>query len=186
MLGNNRGATLAELLVAMGLTGLLLLIIVSGVIFMQRTVGGWLGESREAADIATVGEAFSKHLSQARFVQSFADSLVVVSTNGRRNTIGWSDKKLRRNGKLLLSDEVRLNQVQVSQFSLRTTAQETIFVDEHTSYAEHSGLYQIEVSWTDSLHYGTIQTRYVVEATDRFLATQLAPRNFDSLGVFTY
>ncbi len=79
---NESGMTLAEVIVALGLTSLLMVLVVSGALFVKKYVADWSDRDKITEELAFIRDELTPHLESAAQFQSFTDSVFFRSAEG--------------------------------------------------------------------------------------------------------
>ncbi|MEW5994044.1 MAG: type II secretion system protein [Candidatus Zixiibacteriota bacterium] len=102
-LKNSKGVTLVELIVALGLSSILLVIIVSGSLFVQSYLRSWSQQGKLWEELVFIRQEITLALQAGRQMEIFPDSLICLSVTGARTKYKWNRDTFSKNGQNLLS-----------------------------------------------------------------------------------
>lgn len=144
-LANHRGLTLVELLVAMGVTSVLLMAIVTASLFLQRFIRTWEDKSALAEECSFARSELSRAIGTSRSISIWPDSLRCVSIDGIRTTYSWAQGTLTKNDNSLTRTNLRIDSMSVSSFPLHESG------SSHTllSTEDLRGLYMLRFRISD-------------------------------------
>ena len=125
-INNERGLTLVELIVTIGVSSVLVVILVSGTLFVQKYLDQWSRHGSLIEEIVLVQENLTENLRPARRIDVWADSLTAQATNGKITTYAWADSLLTKNGRSILRSGVRVHRLSITDFTLTEVANTTI------------------------------------------------------------
>ncbi|MBK7143315.1 MAG: prepilin-type N-terminal cleavage/methylation domain-containing protein [bacterium] len=141
-LTNHKGMTLTELLVAMAISGVVLVAIVSATIFLQRYLAGWEKQDILSEELAFLAGELEKSAVQASDIGQFQDSLV-INTSGRQITYSWKDGIFMRNGIRFGRSGVSVTALALHEFGLRTAQADSILST--NGITDPHGLYRLRI-----------------------------------------
>ncbi len=96
---NESGMTLVELVVALGLTALLMILVVTGALFVKKYVADWSDRDKVTEELAFVRDELTPPLDAALKTQIFEDSIVFRSAEGTTTRYQATDGVLLKNGR---------------------------------------------------------------------------------------
>lgn len=140
---NNKGLTLAELIIALGLSSLLLIFIISGSLFMKRYLFIWKNENRLYEELRLINSELSDKLQKANRIELFADSLS-VRVDTTMFVYNWATNQLIRNTHIITPNYLSNIELNVRKIPLLNSA-DSIILDEN-----RSGLYKIHIAIQDN------------------------------------
>lgn len=103
---------------AMGMTSVLALIVITGSLFIQKYINRWTGESKLLEEASFVQATLKSNIEAARTVNLFEDSLIVISPTQEKKTFVWHSGGFETNGKSLLKKEVTIKYLEISKIKL--------------------------------------------------------------------
>ena len=125
-LTDERGVTLIELIVALGLTSLLVLFVISGVLFIERYIDRWKQRDQVAEDLAFVAATLTSHIQQSRLLHDYGDSLVFEGMDGRRTLFRRTSSGLYRAGQPLIRSGLRLGRLAIAPVQFSRLPEDTV------------------------------------------------------------
>lgn len=143
-MNSERGVTLIELIVTLGLTSLLLVFVISGVLFMQRYINVWQHEDLVAEDTAYLAATLSDYLEHCRALRNYEDSLVFEHMDGSSSVFRRTNSALYYRSRSLLRAGLRLDSLAISQFSLPMSSEDTLLFAGHPD--DVTGLYYLVIA----------------------------------------
>ncbi|MEW6413253.1 MAG: prepilin-type N-terminal cleavage/methylation domain-containing protein [Candidatus Zixiibacteriota bacterium] len=164
-LTNNRGVTLVELIVALALSSMLLIFVVSGSLFVQDFLKERKSRDNLFEELAFVSGEIATCVSSSRFVSPYADSLMCISSLNEATTYAWHDGQVFENDRALLRSGVHLDTMAIMRLDLPKYADSTILNKEQQGIP--LGLYEIylvasdERNLTDSIRR-VVKNEYIV------------------------
>jgi prepilin-type N-terminal cleavage/methylation domain-containing protein len=147
-LKSNRGLTLAELTVALAITSILLVGMVSASLFVGRYISNRQKKDTLAEELAFVSQELSGQLASARTVTVFKDSLRLLSGDRTATTYVWRGGRLLKNGRNLTRSNLRIDSLSIRRIALPKEADLTTL--QGTDYAETEGLYELFIGITSA------------------------------------
>lgn len=146
-LKNHDGVTLVELVVAMAITSMLLIFIVSGSLFVQNYIDRWRQKDVLGEELAFLQTELSSAIRNGRSIRVRPDSLVLTTSNQMVTIYTLSGGRLYRNNKQLTRPGVRVDCLNVNSFELPHKSQTVNLREEGTSNV--SGLYRLVLCVSD-------------------------------------
>jgi prepilin-type N-terminal cleavage/methylation domain-containing protein len=143
-LKNSRGVTLVELIVALAISSILLVAMVSASVFVQKFVTNWQQRDSLAEELAFIRSELAPRLSRAQRIRSASDTIQVLDHERRVTTYCWRGHRLTRDGRDVLRPGYQLTSLRLTKIPLRELGQDTIFGQVNSSRA--SGLYELWVA----------------------------------------
>lgn len=134
--------TLTELLVAMAISGVVLVAIVSATLFLQRYLAGWEKQDILSEELAFLAGELEKSAGQAIGIRLFQDSLR-IETGGRLITYSWNDGIFQRNGDRLGRSGVSVTSLTLDEIGLRSGSADSILST--NGVTDPHGLYRLRI-----------------------------------------
>ena len=163
---NNRGVTLTELIVAMGISSILLVFVISGSLFVQEYLKSWKRKDKLFEELSFVATVLSKSIHEAREIHPYPDSLVCFSATRERTVYKWIDGHLFKNGNDLTRSGLTLDSLFVGSKGLPKSDNDSILTQGQDS--RYSELYEVFVvvsddkgSLSDSLR-SVVKNEYII------------------------
>lgn len=155
-LKNDHGLTLAELLVAMGVSSIVLVMVVTGAVFVEKYVSRWRQRSQLATEASFVRSTLEQAIQQGFQVVQAGDSLLIRHRNRQRDLFSWAGGQLKLNGRQLVRHGVVVDSLAVRRVHLSEADSAFIFVAD-TLGARRTGLYNVSAGLRDGRghHYVT-------------------------------
>lgn len=147
-LRNSRGLTLVELTVAMAITSILLVVMVSASLFVQRYLSNWHKRDALAEELAALSSELTEPIIAARQIRLFSDSLRVMTADGRLTTLDWHSGQLTRNGRKLTRSGMRIDSLSVIRTALLDRRESGTL--EQSNSPQVLGMFEIFVRLSDS------------------------------------
>lgn len=122
----DRGLTLTELVVAMGASGILLLVVVSGSLFVQRYIEQWKSGHAVWEELLFVRQELTGTIAGATCVAAYDDSLVIAGAPFDSIRYTWPNGLLRRDGRSLLTAGFAIRRLTVEDFALPDVVERNI------------------------------------------------------------
>jgi len=154
-INNQSGLSLAELIIALGLTSLLLVLVVSGALFVKKYISDWSDRDKITEELAFISQELLPQIEDSRRLDLYTDSLVCHTSTGTRIRYRWD-------GGILSKDEHTISRVglKVDLLEIRTNLlliDSTI--DTLSSVNTNRGLYSLKVAVSDRRsHVDTLTT----------------------------
>lgn len=117
-LKNESGLTLVELIVTMGLSSLLIVMLVSGSIFIQKYLAQWRQQGALTEELAFVKSELQSAFASAQHIQIDADTLTTSTTDGITTTYAWPGGSFTKNGRALLQSGVKVRSLTLEELTL--------------------------------------------------------------------
>ncbi|MFZ1685715.1 MAG: prepilin-type N-terminal cleavage/methylation domain-containing protein [Candidatus Zixiibacteriota bacterium] len=143
-LKNSRGVTLVELIVALAISSILLVAMVSASIFVQKFVTNWQQRDSLAEELAFVRLELAPRLSRACKIRSTGDTIQIVDRERQVTTYSWRGHRLTRDDRALLRPGFQLTSLRLAKIPLREIGSDTIFGQVNSN--KPSGLYELWVA----------------------------------------
>ena len=102
LLTNNKGVTLVELIVALGITSLVLVFVISGSLFIQKHLRDWKQADLLVEELAFIRQDLSQTIRTGRSVMLRQDSIICTSHAGAETVFHWQEGGLSANDRPLL------------------------------------------------------------------------------------
>jgi len=145
-LNNEAGFTLTELIVALGLSALLLVFVGAGSLFVERYIHDWFDRNTVAEELALISSELVPRIQNAVSVSRFPDSACLVQSDGTMLTYAQSLGVLMRNGHRVTRTGLRVDTFRIAQHALPDgQAIDTLPVNNPPT-----GLYALTVVLSDS------------------------------------
>jgi hypothetical protein len=142
---NEKGLTLVELLVALGLTGLVLVLVVTGSLFVQKFIADWSDRDKVTEELAFLSREFVPKIEDCRNLETRGDTIIFHDTGygsfvyvRNSGVLSRSDRPLSRSG-------LRVEAVDISVPGLPNQP----FSDTLLQEALPRGLYQLKLTVSD-------------------------------------
>ena len=117
-LKNHDGVTLVELVVAMAITSMLLIFIVSGSLFVQNYLNRWRQKDIVGEELTFLQTELSSAIRNARSIEVRQDSLILTTSSQIVTTYALASGVLYKNDKPLTRPGVRVDCVDLTSFEL--------------------------------------------------------------------
>jgi prepilin-type N-terminal cleavage/methylation domain-containing protein len=140
-LRNDRGVTLIELVVALAISSILLVSMVSASIFVQKFVSNWQKKDSLAEELAFVRQELAPRIASAKQIGMSQDSLMVLGSDRRLTVYTWHGGMLRAGGRSLLGPAFHLDSLAVSRIVLRNYDPSPIL--KQAPSPQRSGLFEL-------------------------------------------
>ncbi len=144
LLTSEKGFTLMELIVALGLVTLLLVLVVTGSIFVERFVHDWSDRDKLTEELIFIGQELIPKLERSQKIHVSSDSLVFTSGDLRTTTIFVDSGILHRNSQPISRAGMRVETLTVTRLILPEDSS-LVNLDNRPS-----GLYTLTVVLSDS------------------------------------
>ncbi len=142
-LTNDRGVTLTELIVALGISSLLLVLIVSGALFLRNYMNQWKRQDAISEELAFVRAEFSPTIRNSRSIQAFDDSALFTGMDGVSATYRWTDKYLMKDDRRITRAGLSLDRLAIARIGLSEPEKDTILTGIDGQCAR--GLYRLNM-----------------------------------------
>jgi hypothetical protein len=96
---NESGMTLAELVIALGLTSLLMILVVTGALFVKKYVADWSNRDKVTEELAFVRDELTPQLEAALTYRIFEDSILFQTADGTTKRYQVTDGILQKDGR---------------------------------------------------------------------------------------
>lgn len=140
---NEKGLTLTELIISLGISSLLLIFIISGSIFTKKYLSTWKNENRLYEELRFIGNEFYDNISRSKKILLFEDSTKIYYANKQNYTYVWTSKSFYRNQHKLTSNYISSIDLDISKIPLLNNYDSTILD------SSRSGLYKVEITLQD-------------------------------------
>ena len=147
-LRNSRGLTLVELTVAMAITSILLVVMVSASLFVQRYLNNWQKRDDLSEELASLSSELAKPITTARQIRLFDDSMKTVSAGGQATTLDWHSGQLTRNGRSLTRSGIKIDSLSVARTALPNRRDGSTL--EQVNSPQVPGVYEVFVRISDA------------------------------------
>ena len=144
---NSKGITLIELLVAMGLSTMLLVTVISGGLFLEKYINRWRNQARFTEELVMVRQSTESLMNNSRRVILSDTSLACTALDASSQQLSWVDGILKLQGKPLLRNGVRVDSLSVTPLALHPEGSLDILSTDDTP--ARRGLYQIRVTLSE-------------------------------------
>jgi len=148
---NQSGLSLAELVVALGLTSLLLVLVVSGALFVKKYVADWSDRDKITEELAFMVDEFQPRLESAQHIGAFGDSIIIEQSDGTIVRYSWPEGALTKDSRSLTRAGLTVNLVQ-----LRTNLLPEDSLTDTLKTTGHTGQYSLTIAVSD--HRGNADT----------------------------
>jgi Tfp pilus assembly protein FimT len=125
-LKNERGLTLVELIVTMGVSSVLVIILISGSLFIQKFLNQWRQQGSMTEDIVFVQQSLAESIERAKLISIWSDSLSITLTNGTATEYDWSKGLLLRNNVRLLQSHISVRELTITDNTLTAATDSAI------------------------------------------------------------
>lgn len=143
-LRNESGFALVELLVVLALSSVVLLIVVTSALFVDKYVDRWSSRDRLDEEAVSIHNEFRGQAAEARSISDFGDSIVIVGRDDDRWVYSIAGGQVFRNGKPILRSGLLVASLSLSPFELQSQ------VDSVIIRQVKRGLYRLEASIVNS------------------------------------
>ena len=147
-LKNNKGITLTELIVTMGISSILLIFIISGSLFIKNYIKKQNQNNKIYEELSFIQNELEKSISSGRSIVTQKDSLIVISKLGVITTYNWQNHTFTRNDHPLLSHGMSIESLSVQKIQLPKTGDSTILKQDVGQIK--SGVYEVFIKISDS------------------------------------
>jgi hypothetical protein len=142
---NESGLTLAELIIALGLSALLLILVVSGSLFVKKYIADWSDRDKLTEELAFITKEILPKLQDSRRLEVFSDSLWCHQSDGSTIKYRLDDGAFQKDGRPLTRAGLR-----VDLFEVRTNLLPNDFtLDTLNIQNQQTGLYSFRVAVSD-------------------------------------
>ncbi len=145
-LHSNRGVTLVELLVSLAITAILLVMVVSGTLFVQRYVERWRRQNSRAEEVAFAAQLLSEHMASCTSIARYPDSIVFFDSAKERACYRWPDGQLQSDRQILLQPGYSFEHLAITPFPLPQESPDTIL---RAAQVTRPGLYFVRFAISD-------------------------------------
>ncbi|MDH3892393.1 MAG: hypothetical protein OEV49_15070 [candidate division Zixibacteria bacterium] len=139
---------MAELIVAMALSTILLGLVVTGSMFLKKYINQWQERDRLLEETLFIQEELSRSIGQSQQITIHHDSLVCLDRRLKTTVYGWENNRLVKNGRPLSQSSLSLDGVAISKMDLPPQASDTILYER--GMVKPSGIYRLAVVVSDS------------------------------------
>ncbi len=146
-LKNNKGLTLTELIIGLGITSVLMIAIISGSLFVEQYLNRWTGSSKLLDELAFVQSEITRNVEISRQVQIFADSIICTLPSARQRRYTWPDGHFYRDSKLLSHKDFIIDSVVLRKMILHSG--DSVSILEEAKDSSVAGLYKLTVVVSD-------------------------------------
>jgi type II secretory pathway pseudopilin PulG len=144
---NSKGITLIELLVAMGLSTMLLVTVVSGGLFLEKYINQWKNQARLSEEIVLVRQTMESLMRDSRRVVITDTSVTCAYLNSSTHKLTWSRNVLSLQAKPLLRKGVLVDSFSITPLGLHHEVSPNILATDGSRH--NRGLYQISVALSE-------------------------------------
>ena len=110
---NESGVTLAELIIALGLTSLLMVLVVSGALFVKKYISDWSDRDKITEELAFATQELMPQIEDSRALDLYPDSLVCHTVTGARIRYRWYGGVLRKDDHILLRVGLKIDLLEI-------------------------------------------------------------------------
>ncbi len=142
---NESGMTLTELIIALGLSALLLILVVSGSLFVKKYIADWSDRDKVTEELAFVAQEILPELESSQQIEIFDDSLLCHQTNGHTIRYSLVEGTLLRNDHALTRVGLQIDLFDIHTIVLPSDAP----IDTLQSSNIYTGLYSFTVAVSD-------------------------------------
>ncbi len=142
-LKNNQGLTIIELIVSLAVSALLLMVVVSGTLFIQRYIADWKRRSTAIDELQFIRQEFVSKLRFSRDIEIYEDSLVLTSATFGKTIYTWHIGQLVKDERPLLSRNYLIEELAVNRYSLPSGQSDSILSPKFI------GMYEVRVKVID-------------------------------------
>ncbi len=146
-LKNNKGITITELIVTMGISVLLLVFITSGSLFIKNYLKKQSQNSKIFEELSFVVDELSNSISSGRKITSHNDSMIVISNSGKRTSYSWVNKTFMRNNHNLTTNGMQVDSLAIRKIQLPKQPETAILKPDDKLI--QSGVYEIFLKISD-------------------------------------
>ncbi len=147
-LKNNKGLTITELIVTMGISAILLIFIISGSLFIKNYLKKQSQKSKIFEELSFVLSELDNTISNGRELVLKNDSLIVISKSGLQTTYTWMNKRFMRNSHNLSTSGMKIDSLGIHKIRLLKQANSTIL--NQKKKITKSGAYELFIKISDS------------------------------------
>jgi len=147
-LKNERGLTLTELIVALAISSILLIFVVSGNLFVQNYIRSWKQSDKIYEELAFVSSVISEAVFESRGINLYQDSLVCWSKTRDKTVYAWGDGSLDKNGAVLSRAGLRLDTLAIATLELQKEGDSVIFIKGQD--VRRCGLFEVYIVISDA------------------------------------
>ncbi len=142
---NESGMTLTELIIALGLSALLLILVVSGSLFVKKYIADWSDRDKVTEELAFVAQEILPKLESSQQIEVFDDSLLCHQTDGHTVRYNLVEGTLRRNDHSLTRVGLQVDLLDIHTIVLPN---DTLIVTLQSANVR-AGLYSLTVAVSD-------------------------------------
>lgn len=142
---NESGLTLAELIIALGLTSLLMVLVVSGTLFVKKYISDWSDRDKITEELAFATRELMPQIEDSRELDLYPYSLVCHTVTGARISYRWEGGVLRKDDHTLSRVGLKIDLLEIRTIPL--PADSTIAT--LSSANIDRGLYNLKIAVSD-------------------------------------
>lgn len=144
-LNDEQGLTLVELLVALGLTGLVLVLVVTGSLFVQKFISDWSDRDKVTEELAFLNRELTPRIEESHSVEIRGDTVNFGYVGEVRTVYMLDSGGLSRDGRVLSRAGLNVETVEIAVLDLQNPAlEDTLKTEERPR-----GLYQLKLVVSD-------------------------------------
>lgn len=144
-LSNEEGLTLVELLVALGLSGLVLMLVVTGSLFVQKFISDWSDRDKVTEELAFLSSELVPRIESCREIEQQGDTLIFQYTGSALASYTRESGTLSRDGRQLSRAELNVETVEITALGLQNPPS----LDTLGQEALPRGLYRLKLVVSD-------------------------------------
>jgi len=167
---NNKGVTIVELIVALGISSILLVFVISGSLFVQNYIRGWSQTDKLAEELVFLSHSIQSDISSSRQILLRDDSLICVSPGRSTVTYHWKQGAITRNERSLIRSGFKIDTLSIGNLPLPESDSSRIL--EIPKATSRTGLYQIWLVVSDGQNEKDSITFLVKNAYEYLKATR--------------
>ena len=125
--------SLIELLVALAISSILMISMISGTLFVQRFIYQWSAKNKLAEEAAFIAGDLRQIIENARVLKIFADSIETTTALGERNTRKWDGSTYLIKGRNAIAAKIQIDSIRIRKDNSEIT-QEPTLIDSYHNY----------------------------------------------------
>jgi len=150
LLKNNRGFTLTELVVALGLTSILIVGVISSALFVRKFTADWSSRDKLADEAAFMRSEFNRQFHHVQTVDFVGDTLIILVSHSDSTTYLLRTGALWRGARKLTRPGIAVTSFELAPIDLHNP-------ESSLHYGEDNVFFQLDFSLTEG---GNSQQNY--------------------------
>jgi len=146
-LTNERGVTLTELIVAMAITSILLVLIISGSLFVKDYIKRWQGQDKLVEEVVFIQKELTSNITTSHKISIHNDSISFITADCDNIRYTFEDNLLYKNGNNLIRAGFNVTQLQLQRIELSDHPNDSILTNKYMSGI--TGLYKLNIRVSD-------------------------------------